>query len=95
MAVKLIGPKFATAKVNQTMVSKPTSYFALAWLLSKFVEQSPFGAAAEASSELAAKIPKTDFVSENDSGKIVEIGGIYHYLGKTNRWITLAPAQLK
>ena len=95
MAVKLIGPKFAAAKVNQTIVSKPTSYFALSWLLSKFVEQSPFGAAAEASSELAAKIPKTDFVSENDSGKIVEIGGIYHYLGKTNRWITLAPAQLK
>ena len=95
MAVKLIGPKFASAKVNQTVVSKPTSYFALSWLLSKFVEHSPFGATTEASQELASRIPKTDFVSENDDAKIVETGGVYYYMGKTNKWIPLTSAQLK
>lgn len=95
MAVKLIGPGFAAAKVNQTVISKPTSYFALSWLLSKFAERSPFGATAATPQELAAKIPKTEFVAENDNGKIVEIGGVYHYLGKTNKWLALTPAQLK
>ena len=95
LAVKLIGPKFNGARVSQTVVSKPTSYFALSWLLSKFMEHSPFGTTAEPSQELAARIPKTDFVSENDSGKIVETSGVYYYLGKTGRWVPLSPAQLK
>jgi len=95
MAIKLIGPKYNAAKGHQTLVAKPTSYFALSWMLSKFMERSPFGATAEPSQELAAKIPKTDFVAENESGKIVEIGGTYHYLGKTKKWVQLTSAQLK
>ena len=95
MAVKLIGPKFNTAKVNQTIISKPTSYFALSWLMSKFVERSPFGATADTSQELANRIPKTEFLSENESGKVVETGGVYHYYGKTRAWVPLTPAQLK
>lgn len=95
MAVKLIGPKYNTATVNQTIVSKPTSYFALSWVLSKFVERSPFGATADSPQELVARIPKTDFVSENETGKIVEAGDGYHYYGKTRKWLPLTPAQLK
>ncbi|CAH2029854.1 cellulose biosynthesis protein BcsG [Trichlorobacter ammonificans] len=95
MAVKLIGPKFNGARVNQTVVSKPTSYFAISWLLARFMERSPFGPTAETPQELAGRIPRTDFVAENDSGKVVEIAGVYHYLGKTKRWVQLTPAQLK
>ncbi len=95
MAIKLIGPKFNSARVNQTVISKPTSYFALSWLLSKFVERSPFGSTADAPQEIATKIPKTEYVSENDTGKIVEIDGVYHYLGKSRKWVTLTPEQLK
>lgn len=95
MAVKLIGPKFNSAKVNQTVISKPTSYFALSWLLAKFVEQSPFGTEADTQQELANRIPKTDFLSENETGKVVEIGGVYYYYGKTKKWVALTPDQLK
>lgn len=95
MAIKLIGPRYNNAKVRQTVVDKPTSYFALSWTLSKFLERSPFGPTADAPQELAARIPKTDFVAENETGKIVEIGGQYHYLGKTRKWTQLTPAQLK
>ena len=95
MAIKLIGSKFNSSKVNQTVISKPTSYFAISWLLSKFVEHSPFGAAPDAPQELAARIPKTDFVSENETGKVVEIGGLYHYYGKSKKWVVLTPEQLK
>jgi cellulose synthase operon protein YhjU len=95
MAVKLIGPKFNSAKVNQTIISKPTSYFALSWMLSKFVEHSPFGATPDSPQDLAAKIPKTDFVSENETGKVVETGGVYHYYGKSKKWVALTPEQLK
>jgi hypothetical protein len=95
LAIKLIGPKFNSAKVNQTVISKPTSYFALSWMLSKFVERSPFGATADSPQDLAAKIPKTDFVSENETGKVVETGGVYHYYGKSKKWVALTPEQLK
>jgi len=95
MAVKLIGPKFNSAKVNQTVISKPTSYFALSWMLSKFVERSPFGAAPDTPQDLAIKIPKTDFVAENETGKVVETGGVYHYYGKSKKWVALTSEQLK
>jgi cellulose synthase operon protein YhjU len=95
VGVKLIGPKFNDKKVQQHIISKPSSYFALSWLLSKFIENSPFGSSAASPEDIAFKIPKTDFVSEHEGRVIIETGGSYLYHGKDRKWITLSPDQLK
>ena len=95
VGVKLIGPKFNDKTVRQHVISKPASYFALSWLLSKFVENSPFGGNAPSPDDIVFKMPKTDFVSEHEGRVIIEMGGSYLYHGKDRKWITLTPDQLK
>lgn len=94
VAVKLIGPKFNDAKVQQHIISKPTSYFALSWLLSRFIENSPFGNTAASPDDIVFKMPKTEFVSEHEGRVIIEMDGNYLYYGKDKKWITLTPDQL-
>lgn len=95
VGVKFIGPKFNNAKSQQNIISKPTSYFALSWLLSTFIENSPFGDTAASSEDIVFKIPKTDFVSEHEGRIIIELDGQYLFYGKDEKWTTLAPDQLK
>ncbi|OGW76196.1 MAG: hypothetical protein A3J72_09690 [Nitrospirae bacterium RIFCSPHIGHO2_02_FULL_40_19] len=95
VGVKLIGPKFNDKNVEQHIISKPTSYLALSWLLSKFIENSPFGDTAVPPDDIVFKIPKTNFVSEHEGRVIIETGSNYLYYGKDKKWITLTPDQLK
>jgi cellulose synthase operon protein YhjU len=95
IGVKFIGPKFNDAKVHQHIISKPTSYLALSWLLSRFVENSPFGNAALSPDDIVFKMPKTDFVSEHEGRIIIEMGNNYLYYGKDKKWIPLTADQLK
>jgi cellulose synthase operon protein YhjU len=95
VGIKFIGPKFNNAKTQQQVISKPTSYFALASLLSKFVENSPFGNSALSAEDVAFKVPKTDFVSENEFNRIVEMEGKYFYSGKNKKWKELTQDQLQ
>ncbi|MBF0558916.1 MAG: cellulose biosynthesis protein BcsG [Nitrospirae bacterium] len=95
VGVKFIGPKFNDAKVHQHIISKPTSYFALSWLLSKFVENSPFGNTAASPEDIVFRIPKTDYVSEHEGRVIIEMGGNYIYYGKDKKWMPLKADQLK
>lgn len=95
VGVKLIGLKFNNATVQQQIISKPTSYFALSWMLSKFIENSPFGNTAISSEDMAFKVPKTEFVAEHEGRVVIELGGSYLFYGKDKKWITLTPDQLK
>jgi cellulose synthase operon protein YhjU len=95
VGIKFIGPKFNNAKVQQHVITKPTSYFALSWLLSKFVENSPFGNNALAPDDILFKVPKTDFVSEHEWNRIIEMDGKYYYSGKDKKWRQLTQEQLK
>ncbi|MBI5178415.1 MAG: cellulose biosynthesis protein BcsG [Nitrospinae bacterium] len=95
VGIKLFGPKFNGKKVRQQVIAKPSSYLAVSWMLSKFVEFSPFGPDAMSPEDIAARSPKTAFVSENEGNKIVEIGGAYYFHGKGGKWIALSPGQNK
>jgi len=95
VGIKFIGPKFNNAKSQQTMIAKPTSYFALAWMLSKFVENSPFGNSAMSAEDILLKVPKTDFVAEHEWNRIIEMEGKFFYSGKDRKWKELTPDQLK
>ncbi|TAN60789.1 cellulose biosynthesis protein BcsG [bacterium] len=94
VGIKFIGPKFNNVAVNQQIISKPTSYLAVSWMLSKFIENSPFGDKPMSADDIKNKIPKTDFVNENQGNKIVEIEGKYYYYGKEKKWLRLTPEQL-
>lgn len=95
VGVKFFGPKFNNANARQHIISKPTSYFALSWMLSKFIENSPFGATPASPEDIASKIPKTDLVSEHEGRVVIELGGSYLFYGKDKKWVTLTPDQLK
>lgn len=92
VGIRLFGPGFGSGQ--RAAVSKPTSYLALSWLLSKFVEKSPFGASPEAVDEIVRKMPETGFVSEHSGSVIVDTGDGYFLGQKEKPWIRLSPAQL-
>lgn len=95
VGIKFFGPKFEGVKTQQHVIEKPTSYLALSWLLSKYIEHSPFGSAAESADDLILKMPKTEYVSEHEGRIIIERGGNYLFYGKDKQWITLTADQLK
>jgi cellulose synthase operon protein YhjU len=95
VGIKFIGPKFNNAKVQQHVITKPTSYFAVSWMLSKFVEHSPFGNNPLSADDILFKVPKTDFVSEHEWNRIIEMEGKYYYSGKDRKWRLLTADQLK
>ena len=95
VGIKFIGPKFNDASVKQYLITKPTSYIAVSWVLSDFIKKSPFGNTAESPDDIVFKIPETKYVSEHKGRIIEEIDGSYLYYGKNRKWITLTPEQLK
>jgi cellulose synthase operon protein YhjU len=95
VGIKFIGPIFNDTIVQQHIISKPASYFAISWILSKFIENSPFGKTPMTSEDIVFKIPMTDFVSEQDGRVIMEMDGSYLFYGEDKKWTTLTPEQLK
>lgn len=95
VGVKLIGPKFNGGEVQQKLVSKPTSYLAVSWLLSRFVENSPFGENAPSADALAFQIPRTEFVAEHEGRVVMEMEGKLLYRDTNGEWSTLTARQLK
>lgn len=95
VGIKFIGPKFNNTNGKQYIISKPASYFALSWMLSKFIENSPFGNAAASPEDIVFKVPKTDFVAEHEGRVIIELDNKYLFYGKDKNWTTLTPDQLK
>ena len=92
VGIKLIGPNFNNKE--QQEITKPTSYFALSWLLSKFIAKSPFAEKAVAPAKLAAKIPKTKAVSEHEGRVVMEVGEKTLYRSKDGKWVSLSKDQI-
>ena len=95
LGIKLIGPEFNGSAVEQKIVSKPTSYLAMSWLLSRFVENSPFGENAPSADALAFQIPRTEFVAEHEGRVVMEMDGKLFYRDTNGEWIALTARQLK
>jgi len=65
--VKLVGLDSARANRNAPIViSQPSSYLALAQLLSNLVASSPYETGAPALAHYAERLPQTRLVSENE-----------------------------
>lgn len=95
VGVKLIGPKFNNTKVRQTIVSKPTSYQAISWLLSRYTENSPFGDNPPSADALSFQIPRTEFVAEHEGRVVMEMDGKFLYRDTGGEWTTLTAKQLE
>lgn len=95
VGVKLIGPKYKDQAVRQNIISKPTSYMALSWLLSRYVENSPFGDTAPSVDALAFQIPRTEFVAEHEGRVVMEMDGKFMYRDAGGEWSTLSARQLE
>lgn len=94
VGVKLIGEKFKGVPA-QNIVSKPTSYFALSWLLARFMEASPFDDNATAADMLSFRIPRTEFVAEHEGRVVMEMEGRYWYRDNKGQWTQLGARQLR
>lgn len=95
VGVKLIGPQFNKSEAKQAIVSKPTSYLALAWLLSQYVSHSPFGDGAQSADNLAFRMPRTEFVAEHEGRVVMELEGKYMYRSADGKWEALTARQLQ
>lgn len=92
VGVKLIGPDFTPS--GQHEITRPTSYFAISWMINKFLKKSPFAEKATEPAKLVARIPKTAHVSEHEGSIVVEIGEKTLYRGKDGKWLSLSKDQI-
>jgi hypothetical protein len=95
VGVKLIGPAFNGVRIDQKIISKPTSYLALAFMMSKFADKSPFMHETYFSPVFLDAIPQTDFVAENEGSMVAKVGSKYFYIGKDKKWMGLTQQELK
>ncbi|RDI99559.1 cellulose biosynthesis protein BcsG [Dyella solisilvae] len=67
VGIKLIGlPQDKSAQGHTVVIDAPTSYLALAQLLSNLIAKSPFKAGAQPLPQYAADLPQTRLVGENE-----------------------------
>lgn len=91
VGMKLIGKGHPLMPVQHEVISKPTSYLAISYLLSSFLKEPPFGSGSLQPSVLA-DIPETGFVSENEETRVVQKGSDYYFYGKDKKWTRISPS---
>lgn len=89
VGIKFIGGNSGRGDRPPIVVSKPTSYLALSYLLASFVERSPFETGGADSDDRTANLPGTDFLAENQGIRIFKKGAAYFLYGKEKKWIPL------
>jgi cellulose synthase operon protein YhjU len=90
VGIKLIGPGWPEG--STTSIATPVSYQAIAYMLSRFVAEPPFGAGARTVAGVMRGLPATDFVSENDPDvRVFGDGSEFYFYGKRHRWTLLPP----
>lgn len=89
LGIKFIGKETPLVAPRQLLVESPTSYLAIAQLLSLVMKQPHFGASAFDAATLARSLPQTPWVAENETGKVVEADGAWFYFGRQGKWLEL------
>lgn len=88
VGVKLIGPAFSHDHSKERIVSKPTSWMALAYVISEMLKNK--------SMSWIKHIPETPYVSEGANNlRIVKMGGGYYLKEKGESWMKLPEADVK
>lgn len=93
--IKFIGKGHDSTTAHQQIITKPASYLSLSYILSAFVEQSPFHSDRFINKEIIDDIPQTDFVAENQGIQLVKKETGYFIFGKGKKWIALPDNALK
>lgn len=88
-AVKLIGKNPYSGAAGPQVITKPASFFALAWLISEFLRDNPFSAEARRPETVAAEAPATGFLAEDENAAVMKIGDGYVYRLKEEKWFPL------
>jgi cellulose synthase operon protein YhjU len=87
LGIKLVGLKGPSlADGHPQMVSAPSSYVALATLLSRFIAQNPFEQAQSNLQSYLADLPQTDFVAENENTVVTRHGKSYYIRMPDGTW---------
>jgi len=89
VAVKLVGKAQNGVSVQTQVISTPTSYLSLSYLLASFLERNPFAPDGFKTQEIIHNMPETNFVAENQGIRIVKKGTDYFLYGKEKKWIIL------
>lgn len=85
VGIKLIGfPDDPAAK--PILITKPTSHFAVAQLLSDFITISPFGKTLSLD-DYIKELPSTEFVAENEDVVVMRYGKQYYIHAKDADWV--------
>lgn len=95
VGVKFIGKGFSPLPERQVIVSKPTSYYAYAYLLSAFLSSPRFERETLLTDNVINGIPETLFVSENAASLIVKKDADFFYYGKEKKWEKLPRSVLE
>lgn len=90
VGIKLIGKGHPSIPEHQEIISKPTSYLALSYMLSHFIKEPPFGDGPLPSQKILDDIPETNFVSETKEATVIKIGEDYFLYGKEKKWRKLS-----
>jgi len=94
VGLKLIGEGAPVLPERQRLVSRPTSYLALAHLIESLVTAPRFGPEAMLAPEVVDAIPETPFVAENEASMVVGLHQKLFLLGKRGSWIEIPAAAL-
>lgn len=85
VGVRLFG---ATKPQTQTLtVDSPSSYLAISKLVQQVIDKDVFGQGQTSLSEIINTLPSTDFVSENDSAKVIQHKGSFQMKVSDEDWI--------
>jgi cellulose synthase operon protein YhjU len=90
VAIKLIGFEKYQSGVQQEIISKPTSYLSLSYLLTSLLALNSNEVDGHLVQGILNELPETDFISENEGIQIVKSHGEFFLYGKEQRWIKLS-----
>ncbi|HAH05353.1 MAG TPA: hypothetical protein DCM05_02330 [Elusimicrobia bacterium] len=86
VAVRLVGKPFHADAAKPQVITKPASFLALAWLLAEFLRHDPFSKDARRPEALAAEVPGTEFLAEDENAAVMRLGEGYVYRLKSDEW---------
>jgi cellulose synthase operon protein YhjU len=90
VGIKLIGKGYPPIPARQEIISKPTSYLALSYMIVSFLKDFSFATDMFVLQNILSDIPETTFVSENQEAHIVKKGTDYFLYNKEKKWIWIA-----
>jgi cellulose synthase operon protein YhjU len=83
VGIKLVGPGFPHPRSGPRIISKPTSFLALTYVISEMLKNVPI------SRINPENIPETPYVSEGENNQIVRKGNEYYLKEKGKSWVKL------